>query len=118
MDVLPRVVLFPSSKLLLVKTDFGYHILKAKAFSAPTLEEARGEIVSQLESKNQSEVFDGVQNSLKKAKVKVSPRYGRVTVEEGLPVIVPLEKDVPATTAPQGLDPTNLPQDSEVVPGT
>ncbi len=85
----------------IVKTDFGYHILKAQAYSSPTLEESREQIVSQLEQENQSKVFEKVKESLKDAKVKVLKKYGRVKVEDGIPSIVPLEADVPETTVPQ-----------------
>ena len=82
-----------------VKTDFGYHIIKAEVYKTPTLEEATADIKAQLEPAKQSKLFDEIQKNLKKAKVKVSSKYGRVEKKDGLPTIVPLEKDTPTTTS-------------------
>jgi len=112
------LALTPGNISAIVKTDFGYHILKADTFTAPTLEESRDQITAQIEQEKQSEVFDQVQKSLEKAKVKVSSKYGRVTREDKLPVIVPLEKDVPTTTVPAESDPTNSLPETEPVPST
>lgn len=90
----------------IVKTDFGYHILKATAYTAPTLKESTDTIKTQLEPEKQQKLFDQIQKSLEKAKVKVSSKYGRVSYETDtntgekskIPSIVPLKKDTPATT--------------------
>lgn len=99
--------LTPGNMSGIVKTDFGYHILRAEEFTAPTLEDARDQIITQLETEKQSEVFDQVQKGLEKAKVKVLRKYGRVVVEEKIPAIVPLKEDVPestTTTTPGSID--------------
>ena len=110
------LALAPGSISQIVKTDFGYHILKAETFTMPTLKESSDQIRAQIESEKQSKVFDAVQKGLEKAKVKVSSKYGRVTIEEKLPVIVPSKKDVPETTVPDAGSPTNSLPESEPVP--
>ncbi len=97
----------------IVKTDFGFHVLKAAAYSAPTLDDVRDQIRQQLEPEKQSDLLNEVQSSLKKAKVKVLSKYGRVLKNnEGIPEIVTLEKDTPVTTTapPAEISPTNIPE--------
>lgn len=101
-----------------VKTEFGYHILKATAYKAPTLEESKDQIKQTLEPDKQTKLYDQVQASLKKAKVTVLKKYGRVSKDDqGLPKIIPLKKDTPATTTtttPQSDTPSSV----ETVPAT
>lgn len=92
--------LTPGSVSAIVKTDFGYHILKATTYKPPTLEESRDTIIDQLKPEKESKIFDEVETNLKKAKISVLSKYGRVEKQDGIPAIVPLKKDTPSTSAP------------------
>lgn len=96
----------PGSMSGIVKTEYGYHILKAEAYSTPELKDLKEQIRTQLKSGKEQELFKEVNESLKKAKVKVSPKYGRVSFEidevtgekSELPSIVPLKEESSTTT--------------------
>lgn len=86
-----------------VKTEFGFHIIKADAFTAPTFEDVKDQIVTTLEPTKQEELFADVEKRLKKGKVKVLKKYGKVIRQDGIPSIVPLGTEDPSkttTTAP------------------
>ncbi len=83
----------------IVETEYGFHILKATKYVPPTLKESKDSIREALEPEKQTKLFDQVQTSLKKAKVTVLKKYGKVTVDEDeLPKIVPLSTDTTTTS--------------------
>src|SRR5262249_16024967 len=64
-----------------VETEYGFQILRAEAYSTPKLDDVKEQIRTQLEPDKQQKLFEEIQDSLKKAKVKVLSKYGRVSYE-------------------------------------
>lgn len=88
----------------IVKSEYGYHILKAETYD-PFIS-SKDQIRSTLEPQKQQKIFDEVRESLTKAKITVLKKYGKVSHEvdettgkkSEIPTIVPLKQEKTSTT--------------------
>lgn len=84
----------------IIQTEFGFHIIRADAFEAPTADDVRDEIIAQLEPEKQRPLFEDVEKRLKNSKVSVLKKYGQVERDEnGVPSIVPLQEETSTTSS-------------------
>ncbi len=61
----------------LVRTQFGFHIIKAEDRRSKTLEQARAQLSQEITQTKQQEAFtDFMRNRVEKARIVVNPRYG------------------------------------------
>ena len=73
-----------------VKTQFGYHVIRLDRVVAPSLEEVRAEIVTQLGGDPDQLFGDFLGQVSRMAKVKVNPRFGRWRPQQaGIAVVAP-----------------------------
>jgi foldase protein PrsA len=82
-----------------VKTEFGYHLIKVSAYKAPTLDSLKSSIKANLEPEKQQSLFAKVQDNMKKAKIKVLSKYGKVQNQDGTPTIVTKDTKKESTTS-------------------
>lgn len=84
--------LAPGSVSSIVPTEYGFHILKAEKFEAPTLKDSKDKIADALKPEKQTELFAEVEKKLKKAKTSVLKKYGKIQKDEsGIPTVVTLD---------------------------
>jgi parvulin-like peptidyl-prolyl isomerase len=85
-----------------VRTQFGWHIIQVVSRKTKTLDESKDTIKQQLQSQSQGAVQTFLEDHLKKAKIKVNPKYGKFDpgdTEKGVqPQVVPPEGPKSATT--------------------
>jgi parvulin-like peptidyl-prolyl isomerase len=87
-----------------VRTQFGYHIIQVTSRKQKTLEEATPDIKQKLEGDTGQAVQDFLEAELKKAKIKVNPRYGTFTKGDPAkgqqPQVIPPKGPATTTTSP------------------
>lgn len=86
-----------------IKSQYGFHIIRTKAFVTPKLADVKDQIIAALEKDSQSAAYKKIEDKMKKAKVKVSKKYGKVERKDGTPSIVANTKKTDTST---GQDPT------------
>lgn len=79
-----------------VQTQFGFHLIRLDSRETQTLEQATDEIRQQLSGTALTDFIDG---KVKKAKIKVNPRYGTFDTEGESPGVVPPKSPTPAPAA-------------------
>lgn len=75
-----------------IKTEFGFHIIRTKEYAAPKLADVKDQIVDALKQENQTAAYKKIEEKMKKAKIKISKKYGKVEKQDGTPTIVPVSK--------------------------
>jgi parvulin-like peptidyl-prolyl isomerase len=84
-----------------VQTEYGYHIITVNEFVAPTYEELEDQIKEALAPTKQEAIYTDLEERLKKAKVEVLEKYGKVIKQEGIPTVVTLDtEETPETSTP------------------
>ncbi|MGZ8733785.1 MAG: peptidylprolyl isomerase [Acidimicrobiia bacterium] len=82
-----------------VQTQFGFHVLRAQA---PTYDIFAEQVRTALEQQSATEVTGRIGKRVERARLKVNPRYGRISrTAEGLRIIAPKTpavRDEPATS--------------------
>ena len=71
-----------------VKTEYGYHIIRTSAFVDPKLADVKDQIVDALKQEAQTKAYKKLEDKTKKAKIKVSKKYGKIEKQDGVPSIV------------------------------
>lgn len=78
-----------------VQTQFGFHLIQVTGRRMRPFEEASPEIRQRLEAQSPEALQKFLDDALAKAKVKVNPRYGKVSKEQGFEIVPPSGRDEP-----------------------
>jgi hypothetical protein len=86
-----------------VQSQFGWHLIKVTNRKPQALADVKSQIVTQLQSQNQTQMSQFIQDAVAKAKISVNPRYGVFNKSGTNPGIVP---PTPPTTGTSGGSPS------------